>query len=277
MDTPLTAVSPAASPFPDLRPFSIGRSWGLVALLVLFTVAGALPMVAAQQLGWDNKTLFETLGYLISFGLAIWVGFRWRGSSRLAFAPVRPVVYGWVALGTVALGLLLEPLVSLLPVPDWLQQMMAESFTKDAIWMAVLAAPLLEEILLRGIIQDGLLRRYSPATAIVWSAVIFGVMHLNPVQTVGATVLGLALGWLYYRTQSLLPCIFLHFVNNALGSLPLLSDDTTALNMSKNYTRAFIDNDLAYAGLLLLAAGLVWASYRTLDRMLLQPVQNQPI
>ena len=78
--------------------------------------------------------------------------------------------------------------------------------------------PLLEEVLFRGAIQ-GLLMRYfgRPWLAIILSALVFGIFHMNPVQIVYATLLGIVLGWIYYRTGSLLSVIVGHVLNNSLA------------------------------------------------------------
>ena len=81
-------------------------------------------------------------------------------------------------------------------------------------------APLIEELLFRGAIEGHLLRQgKSPRTAIFLSALIFGVIHLNPVQIPFAFFLGLVFGWLYYRTGSVIPGIVGHFLNNTVASL----------------------------------------------------------
>jgi len=80
-----------------------------------------------------------------------------------------------------------------------------------------IVGPLLEEYLFRGVLLRGLLRNYSPWVAIWQSALLFGVFHMNPSQSLSAMLLGLLLGWLYYRTQSLALCVSLHALNNALA------------------------------------------------------------
>jgi hypothetical protein len=91
--------------------------------------------------------------------------------------------------------------------------------------------PICEELLFRGVLLKGLLRNYRPAVAIGQSALLFGIIHLNPAQSVGAFVIGLVLGWLYYRTHSLALCIGLHMLNNmlAFGAMlvPSLADERT--------------------------------------------------
>ncbi|MDQ2793340.1 MAG: CPBP family intramembrane metalloprotease [Bacteroidota bacterium] len=64
---------------------------------------------------------------------------------------------------------------------------------------------------------NGLLRNQRPWVAIGQSALLFGLIHFNPAQSVRAALLGLLLGWLYYRTRSLGLCIGLHALNNSLG------------------------------------------------------------
>ncbi|HPX05911.1 MAG TPA: CPBP family intramembrane metalloprotease, partial [Tenuifilaceae bacterium] len=82
---------------------------------------------------------------------------------------------------------------------------------------AVILAPVLEELLFRGIILKGFLKNYSPVKAIVVSGLLFGIFHLNPWQAIGASFVGVILGWVYYKTKSIIPCIIIHFVNNLLA------------------------------------------------------------
>lgn len=84
--------------------------------------------------------------------------------------------------------------------------------------------PLLEEVLFRGAIQ-GLLMRYfgRPWLAIILSALVFGIFHMNPVQIVYATLLGIVLGWIYYRTGSLLSVVVGHVLNNSLAVVTTLA------------------------------------------------------
>ncbi|MFM8334596.1 MAG: aldehyde dehydrogenase family protein, partial [Opitutaceae bacterium] len=81
--------------------------------------------------------------------------------------------------------------------------------------LAVVVAPLTEELVFRGLILRGLLGRWRPAAAIIGSAVLFAATHLNPAQAPVAMLLGLVLGWAYVRTRSLGLCIAGHALNNA--------------------------------------------------------------
>jgi membrane protease YdiL (CAAX protease family) len=75
---------------------------------------------------------------------------------------------------------------------------------------ACVAAPVLEEILFRGVILRGFLRQYSRTFAILWSAALFAVAHFNVYQLATALAVGIVAGWLYERCRSLWPCILLH-------------------------------------------------------------------
>lgn len=54
----------------------------------------------------------------------------------------------------------------------------------------ILVAPIFEEIFFRGIILEGFLNRYKPLAAIIASALIFGIFHLNIPQFINASFLG---------------------------------------------------------------------------------------
>lgn len=94
----------------------------------------------------------------------------------------------------------------------------------------VIMAPIVEEMLFRGAIEGHLLRIWKkPAYAIIVSALLFGLVHGNLVQAPFAFLLGLALGWIYYRSGSLLPSMLMHFVNNLTATLTYhLSGDPDA-------------------------------------------------
>lgn len=79
---------------------------------------------------------------------------------------------------------------------------------------AIIVAPIFEEILYRGIILEGLLLRNNPYISIVISSLMFSLMHGNLVQIPNAFLGAIVIGVIYYKTKSLLPCIFAHFINN---------------------------------------------------------------
>ena len=56
----------------------------------------------------------------------------------------------------------------------------------------------------------------KPWAAILISAIIFGLVHGNSAQFLNASLLGILLGWMFYRTGSIIPGFVLHWVNNTV-------------------------------------------------------------
>ena len=78
--------------------------------------------------------------------------------------------------------------------------------------------PISEEIGFRGVLMGGLLRmRCGAWPSIVISAIVFAVLHGTKFQLVGALTFGIILGWLYWRTKSLIPGMIIHIVNNSMA------------------------------------------------------------
>ena len=78
--------------------------------------------------------------------------------------------------------------------------------------------PICEEILFRGIMLRSMLKmRWHPWIAILISALIFSAMHGTTFQTIDILPFGIIVGWLYWRTKSLLPGIVIHIVNNSIA------------------------------------------------------------
>jgi uncharacterized protein len=80
--------------------------------------------------------------------------------------------------------------------------------------VAVLA-PLVEELLFRGLLQNAFMQHMRPGYAIALAAFLFALVHMQPLATPALMVLGAAFGYLYYKTGSLRLTILLHMINNA--------------------------------------------------------------
>ena len=121
----------------------------------------------------------------------------------------------------VGLGLWNNYLNELADLPNTMEQFLKEMMTHPlGILATVVMAPIMEELLFRGAMQGYLLRTWkNPMWAIIVSSFLFGAVHGNPAQVPFAFVVGLGLGWVYYKTGSLLPCVFMHFINNASAVL----------------------------------------------------------
>ena len=104
------------------------------------------------------------------------------------------------------------------PIPESIYRLFADIYLADDLVSSIvllgIVAPLTEEFLFRGVILNGFLKNYSVQKAVIVSALLFGLIHLNPWQFLSGFAGGIYLGWLYYRTENLLTCIFVHSFYN---------------------------------------------------------------
>lgn len=138
-----------------------------------------------------------------------------RPDSRRLWIPALAVVvmYGFVAVYSVlarALG------------PDWAEprSTISDEITSDPWTLALagvltcLVAPIAEEMFYRGLLTRGLLR-WGASPALVIPAVIFSAVHLDPGSFIPFAVVGLVIGWLYWRSGSLTDAIAFHLLFNS--------------------------------------------------------------
>lgn len=155
-----------------------------------------------------------------------------EGSVSYQILPMKPLLVTLLTIITLALQWgVLGPLTEQIPIPELLEKVMLDLLLQAnnvfGFITVAIAAPILEEILFRGIILDGLLKRKSPKSAILISSFLFAFIHLNPWQFFEAFVAGLLLGWVYYHTKNVGYCILIHFVNNgsSAAAIALLSEE----------------------------------------------------
>ncbi len=153
-----------------------------------------------------------------------------RSTLILLVPPIALLIPAMVLFGTS----LVTMLIALFPLSPAQTQMfghLSEGNLASVVTACVLA-PVLEEMLFRGIILRAFLHQYSRWQAILGSALLFGLAHLNIYQFFIGLGVGILSGWLYERTRSLGPCIALHaFYNSALILLDLtIAEQAVAKN-----------------------------------------------
>ncbi len=158
---------------------------------------------------------------------------------------------------TCAMAFDMDAVSSLMPpMPEVLKKVM-DGMTQGNFWLNFLSvsifAPFFEEWLCRGTVLRGLLNhvradgtRMKPAWAIIISALFFAVIHMNPWQAVPAFAAGCLMGYVYYRTGSLMLTMLMHFANNtlalAVGQIESLKDYDSWLDImpGRMYWIAFV-------------------------------------
>jgi membrane protease YdiL (CAAX protease family) len=97
--------------------------------------------------------------------------------------------------------------------------------------------PIFEEVMFRGLIYRELEEILPPTVVIITQGLLFGVYHGQIVQGVYASLLGIYLGYIVYKTKNIWPAIFAHIAMNSisvLSTLPLVS------NLIKSYAALFM-------------------------------------
>ncbi|WP_292010491.1 type II CAAX endopeptidase family protein [Chryseobacterium sp.] len=190
--------------------------------------------VFRQNLQYSDAYLMigNAAGFLSAIALFDFLIVRPTTKKKLNFNFSPTNFYTYLLIFPMMLGMMFiaEFITSLIPVTgpffgkyyEFFNQLM-DQLTYNRVVMvitAVIMAPIFEEIIFRGIIQKGLINKgVAPWKAILSASIIFGLVHANPWQFVGAVLLGCVLGLVYYRTKSLLLAMFLHAFNNLCSSL----------------------------------------------------------
>ncbi len=153
-----------------------------------------------------------------------------RGAPLLHFVgTARPRFISAITFAEIGLGLnlALTSLMLLLPLPEsWFSEHskgvsdpLGASGTAVRLLCTVVAAPVVEELVFRGLAQRFLQRAYSPFIAILWQAVLFAAFHGTKLQMLYVLPAGIVLGLIYHWSGTLFAPIALHMAFNAYSEL----------------------------------------------------------
>ena len=179
-----------------LQAASTGGNAILAALVSAFS--SVITLIIFLKTKWTPLTR----GYLLSkpWGTLLWV-------ALFSLGTIIPLSFLYEQLG--------------IEMDENTQQIITSMMKEPWGYVAIgILAPLAEEVVFRGAILRtllGIMSKKNHWVAILISAAIFGVVHANLAQFVNALLMGLLLGWMYYRTGSLVPGILLHWVNNTMA------------------------------------------------------------
>ena len=179
-----------------LQSASTGGNAILTALVQVFS--SVITLIIFLKTKWTPLTR----GYLLSkpWGTLLWV-------ALFSLGTIIPLSFLYEQLG--------------IEMDENTQQIITSMMKEPWGYVAVgILAPLAEEVVFRGAILRtllGIMSKKNHWVAIMISAAIFGVVHANLAQFINALLMGLLLGWMYYRTGSLVPGILLHWVNNTMA------------------------------------------------------------
>ena len=210
-------------------------TFSFLGLQVLATVIVTLVMRMVHVSGTTDMKVQTIIAASVISGVmvcALFCALRWceTGTYYLRQRPFK-----FLCLTALLAVTMIIPMVTIEEIlPDALQENHLEdvfSVMLSSAWgyiVIALIAPLMEEMVFRGAILRRLLQTGesgAPLTARqIWSGIalssfLFAMIHGNPAQMPHAFVIGLLLGWLYYRTGSIIPGMVYHWVNNSIPFL----------------------------------------------------------
>ena len=219
---------------------TVGEAITTLAVVLLLLFYGSLALSSAPVVAVVHVTQWI---FLLAPAVALVVALRL--DPRATFALRRPP---WRALAAAALpgaGTWYAALLGMqaltrdwLPVPSPQIEAFAEALQAlaetpsgaVALFLGAAVAPAVcEEALFRGVVLQSLLRRVRPATAVLLSALVFSLYHLNLHQLPTTLVVGLALGLLVVRSGSIWPATVLHLMHNGIALSVQLYAEPAAL------------------------------------------------
>ena len=215
---------------------NIRIAFGIVLLSLLFALIIGAGLVASLRVLLPNlnSTNISLIAMLISTLLLcvpVIIYLRFTGLSihkrlrlnRISLNTLLSIIL--ISVGFIVIVDELDRIVyKLFGQPDFLQELVEQlqiTSIRNGIFIVlttVIAAPLVEEMLFRGYLQKVLEESWEDITkAILVTSLFFALVHFNPYWIVQIYLLGLVLGYLAWRTNSIIPGIILHGLNNGFA------------------------------------------------------------
>ncbi|MFO7887126.1 MAG: type II CAAX endopeptidase family protein [Eubacteriales bacterium] len=90
------------------------------------------------------------------------------------------------------------------------------SLAQQIVIMAVIPA-VVEELFFRGVILYSMIKRTNVVFAIIISSLLFSFMHFSLIKVFPTFLLGGIFAYVVYKTNSIIPAMVLHFINNSMS------------------------------------------------------------
>lgn len=204
--------------------------------IVIYAVSTAAAYGIAQQIclltGTEHRMLSQFFANLAG-AAALWIAGRrlpvqilhreWKGEKR---SKGISKILLWIIICLCA-SVVLNDLLAFPAVQEVLsgRQQLGEMYGDNPLFLvlaAVVTGPLVEEMLYRGVLYRGLKALAGILPAALLSAVIFGLLHMNPLQGIFAGIMGLLFAAACERTDSLAGPVLAHMAVNLLGIIMTL-------------------------------------------------------
>ena len=217
--------------------FSIQTALGIVIISILSAfIAGGLVLGIGLSNPESSQKYYTFISFIIGQGFMI-IPLLWFLKSKqepiLKRLRLNSISYDtliqtiMLSLGIIVLSDELDRIIqSFFPAPEYIVDLNGllrpETFLGFILLFIAVAiiAPIGEELLFRGFFQQVLEKHWKDVTrAILITALLFSMIHMNPYWFAQIYILGVILGFIAWKTQSVLPALILHGMNNTMAML----------------------------------------------------------
>jgi len=234
-------------------------------ILVAAVVLALLMILPGSNINASSKLIYVFGGIPFLVVPLIYVKIRKYDAGaifRFKSIPVEVVMLSMVIGITIGIiGDELDRLIQMiLPIPPWfIEQLQFLTAATPYDWIllllgVVVLAALSEEILFRGFLQVSLERKGDITRAVLLTSLTWTLVHVNPYWAIQIFIIGVVIGFLAWRTNSIIPAIIVHGINNLLSLI--------FYNMGDQVTWYLVGNHVSLVILLPSAVVLVWSIQR---------------
>ena len=222
---------------------SIGAVFGIVILSIIsaFTVGGLIMGISASSPEQTDK-LYIYISFFLGQGIILvpplyFLTIKQRPileSLRIKMVPLGTIQYSFIfSTGVLIIIDTIDRIIhQIIPTPDYiidLSGIMQPDSLLGYVFLflaVVIVAPIGEEVVFRGFLQKFLEEHWKDITrAVLVTSLFFAMIHFNPFWTIQIYILGVLLGFLSWKTKSVIPSIMLHSINNGLAYILSIYDD----------------------------------------------------
>ncbi len=204
--------------------FWVGLAYEAYVLAVYGISADVQTMLVDFSLKYAvHMTLVSNVLALVTFAVLFRMRKR-RLRDEVCLVKLSLPVCGVCLLFGAAMNIFVTVVISSVPFPEaWWDQYnsMASIIPGTAAWISVLstviAAPIVEEIVIRGLFYGRLKRGMPMFAAMLISSWIFGLVHGAMIWVIYASLLGMLIAWIYEKYRSLTAAILFHLGFNLCG------------------------------------------------------------
>lgn len=205
--------------------FSIKQSLSIYALIIVLFYGSSV--FFQTKYGLLGIPLTQIFGLLLP-GLVMVLILKKDFRSVFLIQSAKSYKYYWIGIGLwvialIASGIYASYAIDFLPeekeLIDAFNYIFENVSLPNQILMIAVLPAIVEELLFRGLFLSSFLKHTKPSIAIITTSLMFAAMHFSLLKLVTTFILGCTFGYVVYKSKSIFPGMFLHFLNNGFSVL----------------------------------------------------------